>query len=101
MRSYHGNIVNYSGGQSFFSLTGYFRLDGYQNSHRYTCIRFRIQTKEQTLAMSKMGRMVAKNKVLESYGQIHTYFGLKIDLIKYIHDTIFDFGHSWEVKGQS
>ena len=46
-------------GSKFFSLTDYFRLGGYQNGDRYT--RFRIQTKEQTLAMSKVGGMAAKN----------------------------------------
>ena len=46
-------------GVKVFSLTDYFRVGRYQNSHRYT--RFRIQMKEQILAMSKVGGMIAKN----------------------------------------
>ena len=48
--SYYGNIVNLCGSK-FLPLTSYFQLGDYQNGHRY--VRFRIQTKEQTVEMSK------------------------------------------------
>ena len=59
------------------SLTDYFRLGRYQNDDRY--IRFRIQTKEQTLAMSKIA-IAKRSKVMNGYVQI---FWAEIDLIKY------------------
>ena len=46
-------------GSKFFSLTKYFRLGGYQNSHRY--VKFGIQMKEQIVEMLKMDGMVAQS----------------------------------------
>ena len=68
-------------GVKVFSLTDYFRLGGYQNGHRYT--RFRIQTKEQTLAMSKVGGMVAKKLSARKLWTDMNIFWAEIDLIKY------------------